>query len=102
MRTSVLAAPPVHKAGPEMRREPRLPARGSVTVCLNRDHYTEINGQLLDVSASGFRMSHTDKRLEPGQIVDFCHTEASGTARVIWNRIVNHRVQTGFLIVKLS
>jgi hypothetical protein len=79
----------------EQRREPRRAAKGSVTVA-------GVSGQLVDVSEHGFRMAHGDARFEPGQVVEFAHVEARGKARVIWNRISEGRVETGFFVVELS
>ncbi len=81
----------------ELRREPRRQAKGSVTIQTVR---AEVQGQLVDVSESGFRMAHGDASLEPGQVLEFAHREAVGHARVIWNRIMSGRVETGFLIVE--
>jgi hypothetical protein len=81
----------------EQRKEPRYAAKGKVTVTSSRG---TIAGQLVDVSQSGFRMAHSDATLEPGQVLGFLHTEAAGKARVIWNRILEQRVETGFLIVE--
>ena len=53
----------------------------------------------MDVSASGFRMTHANQALQSGQIVEFSHSLAVGAARVMWNRIMDQRVETGFLIV---
>ena len=83
----------------EKRSEPRRPAQGAVTVRVSNHRPAEIHGQLVDVSASGFRMEHRDSSLEGGQLVEFSHPTASGSARVMWNRILDHRVETGFLIV---
>jgi hypothetical protein len=81
----------------ELRKEPRHRAKGSVTIHTDR---AEIQGQLVDTSESGFRMAHGDASLEPGQTLRFAHREAAGQAKVIWNRIVSGRVETGFLIVE--
>jgi hypothetical protein len=59
----------------------------------------EIEGRLIDVSASGFRMAHELTSLTTGQVVEFSHDEASGHARVMWNRIVEGNVETGFLVI---
>jgi hypothetical protein len=83
----------------EQRKEPRRSAKGKVTVQAGR---AEIQGQLVDVSDSGFRMAHDNASLEPGQVLEFAHREAAGQARVIWNRIMSGRVETGFLIVERS
>ena len=83
----------------ENRREPRHAAEGAVRVWFQNPSRHEIEGQLVDVSTHGFRMSHQFHNLEPGQTVQFSHPEAAGQARVIWNRILAARVETGFLIV---
>lgn len=85
------ASVPVHPR--EQRREPRRAAKGSVTVA-------GVRGELVDVSYHGFRVAHADASFEPGLVVDFAHSEASGKARVIWNRISAGRVETGFFIVE--
>jgi hypothetical protein len=83
----------------EKRREPRQPAEGPVLVRFADPQPLEILGQLMDVSPSGFRMAHANQSLHSGQVVEFSHSLAVGAARVMWNRIVDQRVETGFLIV---
>jgi len=83
----------------EQRREARQPAEGPVLVRFADPQPLEILGQLMDVSPSGFRMSHANQALQTGQVVEFSHTHAAGAARVMWNRIMDHRVETGFRIV---
>lgn len=79
----------------DQRREPRHPARGAVKV---KRPAGKIDGELVDVSSSGFRMEHQSGALEPGQVIEFWHAYAAGKARVIWNRILEGRVETGFFI----
>ncbi|HEY1753986.1 MAG TPA: PilZ domain-containing protein [Bryobacteraceae bacterium] len=83
----------------DSRKEPRRPVDGEVRVRFENPQRREIQGRLMDVSKSGFRMSHEYAALEAGQIVEFSHVEAAGRARVVWNRIANARVETGFLVV---
>jgi hypothetical protein len=83
----------------EKRREARRPAQGMVHLKLRSHAATEIVGRLLDLSENGFRMGHTYTPLTSGQVVDFRHTQASGAARVVWNRILADRVETGFFIL---
>lgn len=89
-------------SGAEKRREPRRPASGSVRVRFSNPQPYEIQGHLIDLSASGFRMSHECIALETGQIVEFAHVESSGRARAMWNRIVDARIETGFLVVPVG
>jgi len=86
----------------EKRREARRTASGSVHVKFTDPAPLEIDGQLMDVSASGFRMSHDCAWLHSGQVVEFAHVEATGRARVMWNRILAGGVETGFLVVAVQ
>jgi hypothetical protein len=83
---------------PDQRKEPRRAADGVVRVWFNSPRPLEIRGTLVDLSSSGFRMAHTYVALEAGQTVEFSHLEATGRARVVWNRIAGARVETGFLV----
>ncbi len=84
----------------EQRREHRREASGEVRVRFSDPQPRNLEGRLMDVSASGFRMAHNYARLAAGQIVEFAHVEAKGSARVIWNRISDGNVETGFLVVR--
>lgn len=81
----------------ERRREPRKPASGSVT--LQPDGGNAVVGELLDISASGFRARHADRTLCTGQQLRFEHATARGKARVMWNRIADGNVESGFLLI---
>jgi hypothetical protein len=85
----------------EKRRESRSPADGVAQVEFSNPRLVKIQGRLMDVSPSGFRMAHSYTSLAAGQVVDFSHSEASGSARVMWNRILDQRVETGFLVIAL-
>lgn len=80
------------------RREPRRRADGEVRVWFGAPRSREILGRLIDVSASGFRMAHAYAALEAGQVVEFSYPQSAGRARVVWNRISDARVETGFLV----
>ena len=82
----------------EKRREARREASGQVRVTFTDPEPLEIDGKLMDVSVSGFRMSHACASLHSGQVVEFAHVEATGRARVMWNRIQADGVETGFLV----
>jgi hypothetical protein len=84
---------------PEKRREERRAASGMVRIRFWDPQPLEIAGRLMDVSESGFRMTHGFPSLATGQTVEFTHEEASGRARVIWNRILEQRVETGFVVI---
>lgn len=82
----------------DQRREPRHAARGAVKI---KTSQSKIEGELVDVSDNGFRMEHQEPfALEAGQVIEFWHAYAAGTGRVIWNRILQGRVETGFFIIE--
>ena len=91
-------------AGPEpslheKRREPRWPTRGGVMLVVEDGATFEIEGQMVDLSASGFRAAHAHPGLRNGQTVYFQHERGAGQARVMWNRIAGSQVETGFLVL---
>jgi hypothetical protein len=88
------------KDGAEHRRERRHSASGPVVIQFGYPQTREVHGLLIDLSASGFRMSHACNTLETGQTVVFSHREAHGNARVVWNRIVGELVETGFFVIR--
>jgi hypothetical protein len=83
----------------EKRRESRRRADGVVRIEFSNPRPVTIQGRLVDVSSSGFRMTHECTSLAAGQVVEFSHSETSGRARVMWNRIQDSRVETGFLLI---
>jgi hypothetical protein len=82
----------------EKRQEARRAASGAVRVTFTDPEPFAIDGRLMDISTSGFRMAHECVSLRSGQVVEFSHVEASGRARVMWNRIQAGGVETGFLV----
>lgn len=83
----------------EQRREKRRPATGAVTVTMWGPRPVEVSGRLVDISDSGFRMAHTAPALETGEVVEFAHAEAAGTALVVWNRVAGDVTETGFFVL---
>lgn len=84
----------------DQRREPRRTAEGLVVVRFGQPEQ-EFCGRLVDVSASGFRIAHECACIETGQTVHFSHPEATGKARVVWNRIADQGVESGFFLLKM-
>lgn len=85
-------------AAAEKRREERRPGKGNVRVLCANPRRLEIEGRLVDVSASGFRMVHDCPALAAGLYVEFSHVEARGRARVVWTRIAGGSVESGFAV----
>jgi hypothetical protein len=83
----------------EKRAEVRRAAKGSVQIRLQAPR-VEIQGELVDLSPSGFRMRHNYPALAAGEFVDFAHREASGRARVVWTRVLAGKTESGFVVAE--
>ena len=83
----------------DRRAEERYNAEGEVCLVFEEPMHQEITGTLADYSKSGFRALHHCTDLHSGQLVHFRHFIGSGTARVMWNRIQQDRVESGFLVI---
>lgn len=84
----------------DRRTERRHRGSGQLKLFLDDPSRQEIVGRLLDYSTSGFRAVHAYAALQSGQEVQFQHAVAVGKARVMWNRIADDRIETGFLVIK--
>lgn len=75
----------------ERRRSPRREASGTVEVSFASPSGTVVvTAQLLDTSATGFRIAHQAQDLEPGLEFRLKQAgEAVRAARVIWTQILN-------------
>ena len=82
----------------EQRRETRRKGHGNVLVRSESPGSRDVQGRLVDVSTSGFRMAHDCSALTAGQYVAFAHVEARGRARVVWTRILDGSVESGFVV----
>ena len=83
----------------DRRGAPRQAAHGPVRLWLASAVARSIEGELIDVSAEGFRASHPCLTLSPGSRVEFEFGGQRGTARAVWNRIVGETAETGFSIL---
>jgi hypothetical protein len=84
----------------ERRAEERKSTEGPLKFSFDDPAHQEVTGRLVDYSKSGFRAVHTYPALHAGQVVQFEHVIAVGKAQVMWNRIADNSVETGFLILK--
>ena len=75
-----------------------MDASGEVTLYLDQPVVLQINAQLLDISASGFRAKHMYPALQNGMIIHVRIEEVESSAIVVWNRIMDDCVETGFIL----
>ena len=83
----------------EQRSEDRSPAQGEVWFVLESSDFPQFRGSLVDSSRHGFRAAHPHTSLSTGQRVRFRQALGEGRALVMWNRIVERHVESGFLIL---
>jgi hypothetical protein len=85
--------------GIERRRERRRQARDRVYLVVGRPCPQLVVGRLVDQSEGGFRAVHSHMRLASGDAVQYFQSSTSGTAVVVWSRIFNGAVESGFQIL---
>jgi hypothetical protein len=83
----------------EQRTEVRSPAHGDIWFALEAPDSRQFLGSLVDYSKRGFRAAHPQTSLSAGQSVHFQHSFGEGRALVMWNRIQERHVESGFLIL---
>ncbi len=86
----------------ERRKEVRYPVDIVVNLSCDIPAKVEIAARMVDKSSHGFRAVHNHLGLNSGEQVRFSSSESSGTARVMWTRIVGKTVESGFLIESTS
>lgn len=81
------------------RRELRTVCHGEVQLFIE-GRPSPLVAQLKDVSARGFGAKHGEIGLTHGVEVEFVHEFLSGKARVIWSRIADGAIESGFLLLR--
>jgi hypothetical protein len=86
----------------ERRREPRQVASGTIRLTTKSDEPLFFQGELVNVSESGFSVRHHQTRLHAGLEVHYVHSQGQGSARVMWTRILRERVESGFVLTRTA
>jgi len=89
-------------SGIERRTEARSPTAGEIELTIPDGKPVTIQGQLSDISPSGFQVLHSFTSLRSGQEVLFSHAQGRGRARVMWTRVVPGSVSSGFFVLASS
>lgn len=84
--------------GDERRSEPRLTASGLVQLHLPGPGKVVIPGRLRDRSTHGMRVGHMYPALESGTTITIEEDGRRFPARVVWNRISEDGVESGFYV----
>jgi hypothetical protein len=94
-----LLDPPVRGPFLDQRAETRFLCRGQVQLILP-DAGGEMCGELVDISAHGFRVSLTQAAPENGTELEFSHQFFHGRARLMWTLQVEGRYEAGFMVLR--
>ena len=87
-------------AGTDDRRsEPRFEATGEVRLIIDGPQVIAIPARILDVSQHGMRVEHMYPALTSGMMLQIESESSKFAARVVWNRIKNDGVETGFYLL---
>jgi hypothetical protein len=81
----------------DRRSVARQVTQGTVLLRDEKNPSLRILAQLINVTESGFSVSHYHRGFTLDQVVKF---QEWFRARVIWNREIDDHVETGFLIMK--
>jgi hypothetical protein len=83
----------------DRRHEPRYQATGEVLLLIGGPQQLAIPGRILDVSQHGMRVEHMYAALTSGTMLEIQASKQTYTARVVWNRIRNDGVESGFYLL---
>jgi hypothetical protein len=83
----------------ERRGAARVPASGRIQLSFADPAPIVVEGELVESSATGFRVVHDSRSISPGVEVDYRRNGTRGRARVIWTHVLNERRVSGFLIL---
>ena len=83
----------------ERRRAPRIPSSGSIQLFFDDPVPAMVEAHLVEVSSTGFRVSHNSKLLDPGMEVRYEREGMNGRARIVWTHILKDSRLSGFLIL---
>ena len=89
-------------SGIERRKEARSQTAGEIELTIPGSKPITFEGQLSDISPSGFQVLHSFSSLRSGQEVLFSHAQGRGRARVMWTRVVPGSVSSGFFVLATS
>ncbi len=79
----------------DRRRATRTPISGPVEISFATPGDPPVQAEMVESSATGFRIAHHARGLVPGAEVSFHHAAASGRARVVWTQVLQDRCLSG-------
>jgi hypothetical protein len=83
----------------DRRKEPRRPAQGKISMVPIDSPETVIEGSLVDVSASGFRVACPSRSLRTGLEIMATYAGRRVRARIVWTRALGDRFEAGCVLL---
>ncbi|HEY6347317.1 MAG TPA: hypothetical protein VIY49_37995 [Bryobacteraceae bacterium] len=88
---------PDRRSGRDRRNATRQAISGRVELIFENPTPMAVVGELMDISATGFRALHASSALEPGVEVEYQRSGAAGRARVVWTQVTQDARVSGFV-----
>ena len=83
----------------ERRRATRVPAIGRVEISFEDPASVIVEAELVERSATGFRIAHGSKELIPGLEVRLHRGRVTQRARVVWTHLLDGRRVSGCVLL---
>lgn len=87
------------RKGPDRRLAVRVAQTGRVKLKVDGPVRSEVEGELIEASAQGFRLSHASRELVPGVVVEYAGAHGSGKARVVWTHVLAGSCVSGLMVL---
>ena len=83
----------------ERRRAPRSPSSDRVEISFENPTRVTVEAELVETSATGFRIVHDDKELISGLNVCLHRDRVTSRARVVWTHLLDGRRVSGCVLL---
>ena len=83
----------------ERRRATRVPTSGRVEISFEDPTSVTVEAELMERSATGFRIAHGSKELVPGLEIRLRHDRVTKRARVVWTHLLDGRRVSGCVLL---
>lgn len=83
----------------ERRRSSRVPRSGRVEISFEDPTLVTIEAELVETSATGFRIAHESKELVPGLGISLHRKKVTRRARVVWTQLLDGRRVSGCVLL---
>jgi PilZ domain len=83
----------------ERRRAPRIPTSGRVEISFEDPTPITIKAELVETSATGFRIEHGSPEISPGLEIRLSRAHDTVRAKVVWTHLLEGRRVSGCVLI---